>query len=583
MARLKSTLTAAMRWSWFVLLVFLAFSYLVAGLSPPRSQSNRQLRDSQEQAASNGIQHASSNALSGTSSSVSVSSTASVAKAWAEAVARVDDAWRESIEAQGLQPAAMADWLTVCRRLSLSLVGNGMSLEEIRQLESLPIDQRESAHLNALLRDPRHHQYWAERWSRFLVGTDGGQFVLYRRRRFRVWLTDVLSQNWRYDRIVRKLITAKGLWTDSPEVNFLTATFDSNDGQPDPVRLAARTSRAFLGLRIDCLQCHDDFLGNVNLGSVDDPREGRQTDFHQLAAFFTSAKTSGLQGVRDGEPDYQYKYLDAEAETEVQPSVPYSPELLPDDGPPRTRLARWITHRENRQAARAAVSHVWALMYGRAAGEAVDNLPLDQTSTPVLETLTDDFIANGFDLRRLVRLIADSSAFRVDSRADFEVTTKHEQCGAVFPLVRLRPEQMAGSIIQSARIKEIDRQSSFLVQLQKFGETNDFIKRYGDIGEDEFNGDSVTITQRLVLLNGKLLQESIGDNPILNASSHIAMFAKDDSHAVDVVFLCVLNRYPTDSERDHFVDRIGSADQRSTAIEDLYWVLLNSTELAWNH
>ncbi len=65
--------------------------------------------------------------------------------------------------------------------------------------------------------------------------------------------------------------------------------------------MAARTSRAFLGLRIDCLQCHNDFLGNVNLGDVDEPREGMQTDFHQLAAFFTSAKTNGLQGVRSGE------------------------------------------------------------------------------------------------------------------------------------------------------------------------------------------------------------------------------------------------------------------------------------------
>ena len=90
--------------------------------------------------------------------------------------------------------------------------------------------------------------------------------------------------------MVHDLVAAEGLWTDKPEVNFLTATFDSNDSQPDPVRLAARTSRAFLGLRIDCLQCHSDFLGNVSLGDVDDPREGLQSDFHQLAAFFTSTE-----------------------------------------------------------------------------------------------------------------------------------------------------------------------------------------------------------------------------------------------------------------------------------------------------
>ncbi|MGB7343294.1 MAG: DUF1549 domain-containing protein [Pirellulaceae bacterium] len=570
-----------MRWSWFVLLVFAAFSYLVAGLSTTESSADRgsqagseidgKLPPQTDEGTPNSADGNDDLALASNDESLTL------------AVAKIDQVWRETIEASELQPAPVADWMTICRRMSLAMVGNGLSLEEIRQLEQLPIEEREMRHMNSLLNDSRHHHYWGERWARFLVGTDGGQFVLYRRRRFRVWLAEVFAQNWRYDQIVRRLIAAKGLWTDSPEVNFLTATFDSNDGQPDPVRLAARTSRAFLGLRIDCLQCHDDFLGNVSLGDVDSPRDGRQTDFHQLAAFFTSAKTSGLQGVQDGDPDYHYKYLEANEETAVEPAVPYSPELLPQEGPARQRLAAWITHPDNRQAARAAVSHVWALMYGRSAGESVDNLPLDQSTTPVLEALTDDFVTNGFDLRRLVRLITRSAAFRVDSRADFEVTPKHEHVGAVFPLVRLRPEQMAGTIIQSARIKEIDRESSLFVQLQTLGSTNDFIKRYGDVGEDEFSTDSVTITQRLVMLNGNMLKEAVDFNPIMNASSHIQMFAKDDSLAVEVVYLCVLNRYPTDVEREHFVGRISSTKNRTHGIEDLFWVLLNSTELAWNH
>ena len=601
MARMKSCLHGIVRWGWFVLLVFVAFGYLVAGLSTlhPGAKNETEAdiqevsekvelaaeHDSPEMRPDGTRQNASSDgqSLAGQSFDEAVQAFDEAVQAFDEAVQEIDRVWLASIQEENLQPADCADWMTVCRRMSLSLVGSGLSLEEIRQLEQLPLEQRESTHLKNLLRDSRHHHYWAERWARFLVGTDDGQFVLYRRRRFRVWLADVFADNWRYDRIVKKLITAEGLWTDSPEVNFLSATFDSNDGQPDPVRLAARTSRAFLGLRIDCLQCHNDFLGNVNLGDVEKPREGLQTDFHQLAAFFTSAKTSGLQGVQDGQPDYQYKYLDAEDEVAVEPAVPYSPELLPAEGQPRKRLAEWITHPKNRQAARAAVSHVWALMFGRSAAEAVDDLPLDEITTPILEALTDDFIDNGFNLRRLVRLITASAAFRVDSRADFEVTPKHEHYAAVFPLVRLRPEQMAGAIIQSARIKAIDRESSLLVQLQKFGGTNDFIRRYGDAGEDEFNSESVTITQRLVMLNGKLLKESVSYNPVLNASSHVDMFAKENALAVDVVYLCVLNRYPNNEEREHFVDRIANAKKRSAAIEDLFWVLLNSTELAWNH
>ena len=76
------------------------------------------------------------------------------------------------------------------------------------------------------------------------------------------WLGDQLAENRPYDQIVREVIGGTGLWTDSPAVNFLTVTAgDDNNGQPNPVRLAGRTTRAFLGMRIDCLQCHDDPMG----------------------------------------------------------------------------------------------------------------------------------------------------------------------------------------------------------------------------------------------------------------------------------------------------------------------------------
>tara|TARA_R110002049_G_scaffold285698_3_gene466888 strand:+ start:40905 stop:42533 length:1629 start_codon:yes stop_codon:yes gene_type:complete len=500
-----------------------------------------------------------------------------------ESINRLDAVRMNAIQMAGLRSADEADWMTICRRLSLALVGSGMSVEEIRELQTLPVHRREHVHLENLLRDRRFHNYWAERYTRFLVGTDEGPFIVYRRRRFRTWLSDAIAQNRRYDQIVRDLITAEGLWTDRPEVNFYTVTFDSGNNAPDPVRLAARTSRAFLGLRIDCLQCHNDFLGNVNLGDTESPREGLQTDFHQLAAFFTAAKYNGLQGIRSGKSDYKYQYLDADEEVNVPAAVPYSPSLLPQQGNDRYRLAAWITHKDNRQAARAAVSHVWALMYGRPAGDAVDNLPIDETSTPVLEALTDDFIQHDFNLRRLIRVIARSDAFRVDSRAIFDVTPDHEAATAVFPLVRLRPEQVAGSVLQSARIKKTDRESSLFVQLQTFGQSNDFIRRYGDLGEDEFSSDSVTITQRLLTMNGRMLRESIKSNPILNASSHIAMFAKEDDRAIETVYLATVNRMPTEAERSHFTERFAETKNRTRAIEDLFWVLLNSTELAWNH
>ncbi|MEO1615454.1 MAG: DUF1549 domain-containing protein [Planctomycetota bacterium] len=555
-----------MKWSWFLCLMLAAFAYMCAGLSEPADGGKTESKIEAQPASRGGLP----NLMRGDWASLMQTTSA------------IDRAHAEMLEQSGLEEAPVADWLTICRRMSLALVGSGMSLEEIRVLEQLPEEDRESTHLSRLLDDPRFHDYWAERWTRFLVGADEGPFAVYRRRRFRHWLADQISANLPYDQFVSKLVTAEGLWTDRPEVNFLTVTFDTNDGSPDPVRLAARTSRAFLGLRIDCLQCHNDFLGNVNLGDVNDLREGLQTDFHQLASFYTAAKMNGLQGIRAGDTDYEYQYLDTDETVPVEPAVPYGESFLPAEGDSRERLAGWITHRENRQFARAAVARFWALIFGRAPAEAVDNLPLDEPLPEMLQPIIDDFQEHR-DIRRTISAIVQSRPFRLDSRADFQITPEHESIYAAFPLTRLRGEQVAGSIVQASKIKAIDRDSSFVVQLIRFGSINDFLQRYGDLGENEFSKDGITIPQRLLMLNGEMLRESSGANPVLSATSHINMFAKDDRQAVESVFLCLLNRYPAANEREHYVRRLAESDDRVSVIEDFFWTLANSTEFAWNH
>jgi hypothetical protein len=533
------------------------------------------------------------------------------------AVDQLDQTLAESWQAAGIGIAPTADWMTVGRRLSLALVGTGMPLEDFRRLESLPEDRRLDVYLEWLLHDSRHHDYWGERFTRAFVGAEDGPFITFRRRRFRLWLSDAIAANRPWDQLIRDLVTARGLATDRPEVNFLTVTMNSSEqDQPNPIRLAAKVSRAMLGLRIDCLQCHDDFLGNVTLGEPDRLRRGTQHDFHGLAAFFSPARFNGLQGIRDTEHPYRYRYLDAEEEVEVEPMVPWGQDWLPANGTDRERLAAWLTHPENRQVSLSLASRIWALMFGRPAGETVDDLPLDRPPPPAISVLADELVRSGYDIRHLIRVIARSRAFRLDSAADFEVTAEHENLGSVFPLVRLRPEQVAASVIQASRVKAIDRDSALIVQFQKFIGTNDFLERYGDSGDDEFDQQPTTIPQRLMMLNGELVREQGRREAILNATTHINLFSLSDRAAIDSIYLAVLNRYPDDSERQVFEARLvepslegenppdpssgiatpTAGDRRSVRftsptstmrrerlIEDLFWVLINSSEFAWNH
>jgi len=178
-----------------------------------------------------------------------------------DTVEQVDKAFARDWSKADLQSAAKASDLLVARRLSLALAGTIPSFEEIRALQQLPAEQRISRWVDQLLSDQRYFDYLAERLARAYVGTETGPFLVYRRRRFVSWLSNQLAENRPYDQLVRELITVDGLWTDSPAANFLTVTIDQNgDNQPDETRLAGRITRAFLGVRIDCLQCHDDKL-----------------------------------------------------------------------------------------------------------------------------------------------------------------------------------------------------------------------------------------------------------------------------------------------------------------------------------
>lgn len=124
--------------------------------------------------------------------------------------------------------------------------------------------------------------------------------------------------------------------------------------------------------------------------------------------------------------------------------------------------------------------------------------------------------------------------------------------------------------------------SSILIQLSAFGEGQDFVYRFGDRGEDEFDGDPVTITQRLLMMNGKMIEEHTKVDPIFNAGTRIANFVKDDKEAIDMIYLSVLNRYPTYEEQEHFSKHLAGTvgNERARAVADIAWAMLNATEFS---
>lgn len=219
-------------------------------------------------------------------------------------VNKIDHAFEKNWQNAGISPVESASELSIIRRLSLALTGTIPSLEEIRSLEQLSEEQETEGQaiqwwITKTFVDRRWSNYVAERLARSYVGTEGGPFLVYRRRRLVDWISDHLLENRPYDQLVQNLITANGIWTSKPEVNFVTVTIDQNNDKkgPNEAKLAARVSRAFLGVRIDCMECHNDKFGD----------RWKQKDFHQLAAFFGEAQMS-LSGIHNNTKEsYQYR------------------------------------------------------------------------------------------------------------------------------------------------------------------------------------------------------------------------------------------------------------------------------------
>jgi hypothetical protein len=486
----------------------------------------------------------------------------------------VDAVFQRQWQEKGLAPAPAAPELAVMRRLSLALTGSIPSLEEIRYFEAHPAEGRIESWLEDLLRDRRTADYLAERFARALVGTEDGPFIQFRRRRFTTWLSDAILANRPYDAIVRDLVADQGLWTDHPATNFVSVTFSEEAQKPDPERLAARVSRAFLGIRLDCAQCHDHPF-----------QPWKQADFRGLAAFFGGAYSS-LRGIRDRDNRYQPLDRKTKEAVSVEPRVPFQPELPPSEGNPRQQLAGWIVSPANTHFSRATVNRVWALLFGRPLVEPVDDLPASGEVPPPLDLLASDFAAHGYDLHRLIRIIVATRTFRMDSTetGGSESSGARDESWAAFPLIRLRPEQVAGALFQSASLGTLGSQSPWIVRLATYTGRNDFVRRYGDTGEDEFATTGGTIPQRLLLMNGELMKEKTRDG-LFNASRRIAELAPDDEKAVEVAYLTVLTRRPTPEELHHFQDRLAGTkgQERKDRLTDLFWTLLNSTEFSWNH
>ncbi|MFM8579472.1 MAG: DUF1549 domain-containing protein [Planctomycetaceae bacterium] len=515
----------------------------------------------------------------------------------ATASARIDAIVEGLWQKEGIEPASRVDDLLVLRRAWLASAGTIPSLEEIRRFERDDRPDRLERWLDDILADRRTADHLARVLSHVLVGDDQGPFVVFRRDRFLAWLADAIHAREPFDEIVRRMVASEGLWTGEPAVNFITQAVSSDT--VDPVKLAGRVSRAMLGQRIDCAECHDHPFAPVT-----------QAQFEGLAACFAQVKVSPL-GVQDDpsrvftievpasmqpmeSEDGQAFPMAAATARRVPPAPPFAPEWMPDSGTRRHRLAEWVVHPANRRFERAIANRAWQVVFCKPWHAPVDDLPNPpqggaeggRDPSDLLDVLGEAFRAGECDLLALLRTLFDTRLFRIASAhvaLDEQDTCDGVQgAWAAFPLSRLPADSIMGAMQQCTQLETIDGDSHLITRTVRFLRQIDFVREYGEPSDGAAIGDPVTIPQALVRMNGRLVREMVEANPF-TASGRIARMAPDDDSRIEAAFLCCLTRRPTQAEQDAIVPLLRENAVAGSGMEDVFWSLFNSAEFFWNH
>ena len=486
-----------------------------------------------------------------------------------EMAERIDEHLLERMRDLQIEPGGNSSDSEFIRRAYLDLLGVIPRVSEVREFLADDNRAKRAALIDRLLASPRHATHMANTWRQIMLpgGVDLEQ--LQNVSGVQNWLRRQFASNLRYDRLVNDFLVATGGGEAGPALYYTSLELN-------PEKLAASTSRIFLGLQIECAECHDHPFDHW-----------KQQDFWGYAAFFARLDQSGDMQMQQNLVDLpEGEVTLPETETVVLPKYPDGRKAdEADGGTRRVQLAIWMASRDNPYLARAAVNRVWAHMFGRGLVNPVDDLgEHNPPSHPaMMKDLTAYFVEHGFDMRELFRVLANTRAYQRTSR--FEGESPPENAFAVMSLKTMSAEQLYDSL-DRVLLRSANAAPTFLPAAQGSFDP----RRLAFLAKMQMQGANATefqagVLQALTLLNGTEIaaMTQVEQSGLLQALEAPWL---EESDRVETLFLATISRLPSDDERTLFLDYVQSADSdaaRTSALGDVLWALLNSAEFTLNH
>ncbi len=557
-----------------------------------------------------------------------------------EHVAMIDDAITKAWAENKTYPSERCTDYEFIRRASLDIIGRIPTIAEITRFMKVTEGKRRAWLIDSLLdgadygNGAQYAQNFANLWTVNLMTRTGSRD--HYQKQMNDWLYNHFKGNGEssaelsitkkeadgtcdWSRVVHELVAGKGDTNRNGAVNFLLHNLGEEiketgkNGKWDMVPATSRTTKLFLGIRTQCVQCHDHpfagDLGQHHFWGIN--AFLRQVDTNGRPAMMMAKKKKGITGnqeysVNDNESFNSSKLIGYERRNTVylftDPSF-LDGKKIPKNfkGTRREALAKFIT--TSPYFAKVFVNRTWGHFFGKSfTGTNPDDFgEHNPVSHPeLLDKLGEDWAKKyGHDPKTLIRWICNSQAYGLSSAANkWNDKTEDERLFARMLLKPMTPEQMFESMMtatmdQGRKMTDAEKDARLETKKQWFSR---LVVNFGnDEGEEgTFSG---TVIQALLLMNGQDINAAITEK---NGAVDRIVQKRGSSYkslplAINDMYLATVNRPPTPKElnsylrKDFFSFRAASKTQPTTPqfwtnyYQDILWALLNSNEFILNH
>jgi hypothetical protein len=553
--------------------------------------------------------------------------------------ARIDELVRAGWDAHSATPSRRAEDGEWCRRIYLDLVGRIPTVEELQTFTRVKSRAKREELVDRLLGEEYADEYarnWKTIWTNLLIGRTGGtnRQSLTSREGMMEYLEGCFLENKPYHEMVRELVTATGgarpgMDDYNGAVNFLVEKLDEGG-----VQAAAKTAQIFLGMSVQCTQCHnhpfnehkqnqfwelnaffrqtrvevEPYENNeqrrATVADVDFAGEGRMLGVDNRREIFLENRGGKLvdrylEAINSAPLFYELRNGQLAAAYPAFVDGTALAEKFADKGPEfgnsgrleqvhrRRELAKMILDSPSLEA--AAVNRMWAHFFGYGFTKPVDDMGSHNPAShpELLAELARAFRSSGFDMKQLMRWIVLSKPYALSSKVGSGNKEDDPALGrpplfSRFYVRQMEAEQLYESLLAAtqadAGMKKFDAEAMKLRWLEQFN-TN--------LGNDEgtekttFNG---SIPQALTMMNGELVRRAGGTD----SGGFLDKVANNERltnrEKINYLYLAALSRLPGKDETNVcnqlLASRYGNVVE---TLQDVWWAVLNSNEFILIH